>query len=433
MTTFSKPSHFNVNEFAVQLGDADNFELGLLTTVVTVAQTELRYLHKLNDELLHVLKKEEQNRSHYLRTKENAQRQRDSSQTPLPDLGANHVPNSPQPTEVGSTNDRFTPWEEICDSIPDRIFRKKYRMTKEQFHLFCTKIRTSIGDKRFRPKNSQALCGYTRVAIGLCILCGGSYLDLIGRAYDVGATSGVYKYFHTLVDWVNETFGFPWVDILKAIKEGDLSGISKLKQLTTEFSLDSDGYFSGCIGAIDGLAIRLKCPSNTKDPGNYFCRKNFYALNVQAICDRYKRILWISPGHQGATHDSTAWSQTGLSTVLESITDILKAHGLFIVGDTAYPISAHLLVPYPQAQPGTQEDAFNFWLSNSRIHIECTFGEFIARFGLFWRTLKFDIKRSCDIIKSAALIHNFLIDCREGDDFLRHMTYQDVVTMDQPG
>lgn len=95
-----------------------------------------------------------------------------------------------------------------------------------------------------------------------------------------------------------------------------------------------------------------------------------------------------------------------------------------------------MIVPYPDAASLSQEDAFNFWLSNSRIQIECTFGEFIGRFGLFWRTLKFDTDVSCNIIRSASLLHNFLVDCREGTadkdvSFLSNLSHSDVEAMDR--
>ena len=97
-------------------------------------------------------------------------------------------------------------------------------MTKEQFELLCSKIENEIGEDKFRPKNTQALCGYTKVAIGLRLLCGGSYLDLVGRVYYVDGTSSVYRYFHTFIDWVDEAFDFLWVDLLQKLNDGDLSG-----------------------------------------------------------------------------------------------------------------------------------------------------------------------------------------------------------------
>ena len=73
----------------------------------------------------------------------------------------------------------------------------------------------------------------------------------------------------------------------------------------------------------------------------------------------------------------------------------------------------HLLVPCSDAKSLSPEDAFNFWLSNSRIQIECAFGEVVMRWGILWRKLLFDIKDVGKVIKAAMLLHNFLIDERE--------------------
>ena len=74
-----------------------------------------------------------------------------------------------------------------------------------------------------------------------------------------------------------------------------------------------------------------------QDPGNYFCRKGFYAHNVQAICDKRRRVIWTSTGHKGSTHDSTAFMETQLFELLEENADWLEDKGYFIVGDSAYP------------------------------------------------------------------------------------------------
>ena len=85
-----------------------------------------------------------------------------------------------------------------------------------------------------------------------------------------------------------------------------------------------------------------------------------------------------------------------------------------MVGDSAYPLSSYLLVLYNKVQPGSMEDDFNFWLSNSRIRIECAFGELVMRFGMLWRNLKFrDLKKNNDVVRAMALLHNYLVDNRE--------------------
>ena len=48
-----------------------------------------------------------------------------------------------------------------------------------------------------------------------------------------------------------------------------------MTEMSDDFALDSNGFFKGCVGAIDGLAVRIRRPVGVADAGNYFCRKNF--------------------------------------------------------------------------------------------------------------------------------------------------------------
>ncbi|KAL7527215.1 hypothetical protein ACHAXR_002967 [Thalassiosira sp. AJA248-18] len=266
MTTHSRISQ--ISDFAAELKHADDFDLLLTTAALDLAQTELAHLKQLNKELLKVVGKEEYNRR-YREKKKTMGQDTDDCPEDCPD-----------------------------ESEPRLCHGESYgTMSKEEFGtLFCIKIKASLGDKEFlfqSDSTAQGISGETRVAVGLRILFGGSYLDAIGRAYDIKSIQTVYNCFHTTIEWIDNAFRFPWE-------------LNKLEEISEEFAADSTGCFKGCIGTIDGLVIRIRCSSKVADPSNYFCRKGFYALNVQAICDRRKRILWISPGHQGATHDSTA-------------------------------------------------------------------------------------------------------------------------------
>ena len=416
MTTFSKPS--NISLFSKELSNVDDIDLTLIIATLAAVQMELVHLDRRRDALLYLAKREEINRKHYIKRRERMQAERRLQ------LGIGD-----EEEECQSRKSKFPSWSELSDGVSDLIFRRKYRMTKKEFDLLCECIQNKVGVDVFRPNNGQGLCGKVRVAIGLRMLCGGSYLDLVGRAYGVESTKAVYNYFHTCVDWIDAAFDFELIGLLEGLKRGDEDAIRRLKEISSDFAVDSDHIFVGCIGAIDGIAIRIMSP-DVDDPGNYFCRKNFYALNAQAICDRQKRILWISPGHLGSSHDSTAFAETCLHDLLEEMKDKLKEHGFFFVGDSAYPLSVYMQVPFSNARPHTPQDAYNFWLSNSRIHIECTFGEFIMRFGLFWRTLRFDTMMCTKIIRAASKLHNFLIDCREDtaddDAYFRNMTFASI-------
>lgn len=77
-----------------------------------------------------------------------------------------------------------------------------------------------------------------------------------------------------------KTFEFP---LVKWLREENWEALDRVSDLFAEASGD---VFKGCIGALDGLAIKIKCPTMSNmipDPGNYFCRKGFYALNVARV------------------------------------------------------------------------------------------------------------------------------------------------------
>lgn len=61
----------------------------------------------------------------------------------------------------------------------------------------------------------------------------------------------------------------------------------------------------GCVGVIDGIAIKIEKPRNANNASRYYCRKVFYALPEQAMCDdgRY-RLFWFSCLSIGSSHDS---------------------------------------------------------------------------------------------------------------------------------
>ena len=260
MATLSKPSRL-AEDIEQCLANADDFDFSLILAATAVLTDELAAMQTSCDMIDRLLRKEEANRRY--REKQKAKRDAD---------------------DMDVEPSKYPSWESIRDRLSNKHFRKKYRMTKAQFELLCKRIAEAVGEKEFRPQGSKytyGMCGEMRVAIGLRMLCGGSYLDLIGRAYEIDSPQSVYSYFEKLIDWLQETFEFPLVKLLKGLEEGDAEAIAKLREMSHDFGVDSEGAFIGCIGALDGLAIRIRCPTGVSDPSNYFCRKCFYALNVQ--------------------------------------------------------------------------------------------------------------------------------------------------------
>ena len=325
---------------------------------------------------------------------------------------------------------------------------------KKSFRKLCEMIRDQIGDDEFKSEHGTTrktkktekanefyggeVSGEIKIAMFLRMLAGASYLDVY-LIHDVH-TSKIYKFFDDVTNWINKTFTFPFVDALKN------ENVDFFNNLSHAFSADTDGVFHGCIGALDGMAVKIGCPTLSeflKNPGAYFCRKGYYALNLQAMCDKHKRFLWISSKHVGGCHDSRAFLETRLYELLNKKKDFLRNNQFFIAGDSAYNPESFLLTPHEDATSSSVEDAYNFWHSNSRIRIECAFGELVMRWGIFWRTLTFDIHRVGKIISAAVLLHNFIVDERiladaniddpdSDDNLFKSFSYATVDYLDSP-
>ena len=299
-------------------------------------------------------------------------------------------------------------------SISSRHFRRMFRMPLECYHMLCKRIEDGIGEEKFLSEqyimeklqnrssphgrmyeaNCKTTGGYisgeVKVAIAIRILAGASYLD-VSQIFGV-TYSTCYEILHHVTErW----FCQDWVSAYSL--EKNLTNPGELYKTCQTFAAKgrSRGVLGGIIGALDGWLVKIRSPSwrrdGVKNSGNYFSRKGFFALNVQVIVDREKRIIWRAINARGSEHDSSAFKDSGLYTKLERIA-LGEVEGvammydgihLYLIGDSAYALRPFLLCPYDKAQPGSAEDVFNFMLSSNRIFVECAFGEIDARFGIF--------------------------------------------------
>ena len=81
-----------------------------------------------------------------------------------------------------------------------------------------------------------------------------------------------------------------------------------------------------------------------------------------------------------------------------------------------------MITPYDSASPRSPEDDFNFYHSSARITVECAFGEIDLRWGIFWKRLGFGLENCAIIIKGAMRLHNYLVDYRETNFEIDHLT-----------
>ena len=172
----------------------------------------------------------------------------------------------------------------------------------------------------------------------------------------------------------------------------------ELQQVSSGFS------FPLTVGSIDGSHVRIKEPLQELD--SYTNRKAFTSIVIQAVCDSHMRFLDVSVGWPGSMHDARIFRRSGLGQRLDK--DGL--HPYHILGDSAYPLKKHLVVPFrDNGHLSEEEKRFNVVHSSSRTIVERAF----ARLKGKWRRLKYldmdNMSLLSDVVTAACLLHNFVL------------------------
>ena len=102
-------------------------------------------------------------------------------------------------------------------------------------------------------------------------------------------------------------------------------------------------------------------------------------INVQAVSDERLRFLYAGVAMPGSAPDCSVYAVTSLKKKVESL-----PQGFYLVGDNAYVLSEHMLIPYSGSQRGDPaKSVYNYFLSQLRIRVEQTFARLSGKFHIF--------------------------------------------------
>jgi hypothetical protein len=161
--------------------------------------------------------------------------------------------------------------------------------------------------------------------------------------------------------------------------------------------------FPGVLGAIDGTHIKISAP--TRRHQDYFNRKGYYSIILQAVCREDRRFTDVYCGWPGKVHDARVFRNSPLCEALPALTGINH-----ILGDGAYPISRYLMTPYRDNGHLTREQVnFNKTLSGTRVLIKNSFGMLKSRFRRLQHIDMVDIEYIIKAVIAACILHNLCI------------------------
>nr|XP_012222949.1 PREDICTED: putative nuclease HARBI1 [Linepithema humile] len=254
--------------------------------------------------------------------------------------------------------------EHIVPSLSSEYFKSHFRMLPSTFEFVLNEIgdqlcRNTDGNQMVSP-DKQLLLSLWRFATP------DSYRSIIHR-FNVSkdtainsmrrVTKALCKLSSRFIVWPTE---------------------NKIQNNILGFSIISG--FPDTIGAIDGTHINIPAP--TVNPEAYVNRKEHHSIHLQAVCDHTRYFTHVYVGNVGSVHDSRVFRLSSLKEYINNPTKF--PNNTHIIGDAAYALHKHLLVPYSDNGHLTQcQKNYNLCHSSTRMVIERAFGLLKGR----WRSL----------------------------------------------
>ena len=167
-----------------------------------------------------------------------------------------------------------------------------------------------------------------------------------------------------------------------------------------------------CLGAIDATEFEIRQPLNQLP--SYTSRKCKTTIKLQIVSTHDLEIIDAAVGFPGSIGDARVLRLSPLSRALGAK---LVRSNYHILGDTAYPLRQHLLVPFRNNHElEDHEMAFNRALKSDRQVVERAFGLLKMK----WRRLKF-----LDYFRMRYAHRTLLVCCCFHNFGLRHDNWLD--------
>ena len=274
-------------------------------------------------------------------------------------------------------------------------WKANFRMSRDTYLLLCRELRPYIKRK---TSVREPISVERRVAVTIYKLATNLEYRSLSNLFGIGLS--------TVCVIVVETCKIIADKLLPKyvyVPQGDC-----LEEIVTGF--ERLWGFPQAAGAIDGSHIPIKKP--LESASDYYNRKGYYSVIVQALVDHRGRFLDICVGWPGKVHDARVFSNSalfskGTNKQLFPGSSSRNIGGvqvpLVILGDPAYPLLPWVMKPYTENEhtPAAQK-LFNYRESRARMVVENGFGRLKGRWRCLLKQMDFSLKN----VSSVIVLHN---------------------------
>ncbi|GES75821.1 putative nuclease HARBI1 [Rhizophagus clarus] len=195
-------------------------------------------------------------------------------------------------------------FNEVCLNMQDFEFKRHFRLTRFTFEWLCCEIIPLLRRNSNEP----------------------------GEKFGMGELTISYalrQFFDVIISkFLSEKIIFSTTEL-------------EVNRITNGFKITRN--FPNVIGAIDGSHIPIK--ASHLFPVDYFNRKGFYSIVLQAVVDHKKKFLDICVGWPGSTYDSRILINSNLYNKFNNQVT-MHLNNKYILGDGRYLNLSWLIVPY---------------------------------------------------------------------------------------
>ena len=293
-------------------------------------------------------------------------------------------------------------WKNLIGAdVPDSCWKKNLRMFKENFYQLADELRPFIAPKPGSP-NYRYLTTEKKIALTLY------YLKDTGSLWMTANTFGVHQctVSKTIVEVctaINTHLGPKYLHLP--------SDVDEMRRKVSEFELKFG--MTQAFGCIDGTHVPLKRPQNNSQ--DYFNYKQFFSLNVQAVCDSKGHFMDVECKWPGSVHDAKVFSNSTLNRKLKEgklpstynfVLPGFEAVPNYLIGDPAYQLSPFCMKEFQTCSTNDQV-IFNNMLRSARNQIECAFGRLKARWQFLSRNVDIKLQHVPTVVYSCFVLHNY--------------------------
>lgn len=172
-----------------------------------------------------------------------------------------------------------------------------------------------------------------------------------------------------------------------------------------------------CLGSLDGKHIEIH--AQRKEGSAFFNYKKKHSIVLLALVDAHYKFTYINVGMNGRVSDGGVFRESDLSkSIVNNSLNFPENRPLplrtqpvpfVIVADAAFPLSTHILKPYPFNKMTRQQRIFNYRLSRARRVVENAFGILSNRFRVLLNVNPVTPEKVKIVTQACCALHNFLI------------------------